>query len=413
MGNERSKRCIMPDEYPGSTFDRKFMQNYDKMTERTAGKICVVLVVDDLGYGGTERQVIELANYVDRDRFDTHVCALSDHLPLKDTLKDQEHRLHIIKSRTRLDFTIVPRLAFLLRALKADIVHGYLFRAEIVSRIAGRMAGTDLVLGSERNANRVILSRRNVWAFKLTFHCVDAIIANSNAGAKDNGRVYKRPLTDYRVVHNGVNTERFQPRDGTMIRRKLGIPLQCPVIGMFANFKIQKNHPMLFRAFKLVLDSFPEAQLLLVGGVPTNTSSKLDRDMVRLVDDLKIRHRCMFLGVQTDVEQLYPACDITVLPSFHEGTPNVLLESMACGVPVVATNVCDNEYIVRDCEMGHLVAVGDVVGLAHRMKLLLGNSSLRQEMGRRARNWVIEEFSCKRMAKKMEAVYMELLSKKT
>lgn len=381
-----------------------------KNNEDTNRRICVVLVIDDLGYGGAERQVIELANNMDRNRFDVHVCALSDHVPLSDQLKDAENNLHVIAWKVRFDFTVVPRLAFLLRALKADIVHGYLFRAEIVSRLAGRIAGTDLVVGSERNANRTTISRRRIWAYKLTFHCVDTIIANSYAGAKDNERVYRRPPADYRVVHNGVDAEQFRPMDGTMIRRKLGIPLQCPVVGIFANFKRQKNHPMLFRAFKLVLDSLPEARLLLVGGLPTDTRGRLDSDMVRLADDLKIRHRCMFLGVRTDAEQLYPACDITVLPSLHEGTPNVLLESMACGVPVVATDVCDNDYVIKDGEVGHLVAVGDEVAMARRIESVLSNNALRQEMGRKARNWVQKEFSSKQMAKKMEAVYKELLS---
>lgn len=375
-------------------------------------RICVVLVVDDLGYGGAERQMVELANNMDTDRFDVHVCALSNHVPLSNKLRDAEHRLHTIAKMNRFDFTVVPRLAFLLRALKADIVHGYLFSAEIASRLAGHLAGTKLVVGSERNANCVI-RKSNILLYKLTRRCVDIIVANSNAGAKFNGKVFRRPPSDYRVVHNGVDAERFRPMDGTAIRRELGIPLQCAVVGAFANFKKQKNHSMLFRAFKLVLNSLPEARLLLVGEEPADSRGRLDGYRAQLdclVDELRIRRRCVFLGHREDVEHIYPACDITVLSSFHEGTPNVLLESMACGVPVVATNVCDNEYIVREGEVGHLVAVGDEAGLAHRMESLLGNNALRQEMGRKARTWVQEEFSNKRLAGKMEAVYMELLS---
>ena len=378
------------------------------------GRICVVLVIDDLGFGGAERQVVELANNIDRNRFDVHICVLSDHVPLSDQLKGAQNNLHIIVRKIRFDFTIVPRLAFLLRALKVDIVHGYLFNAEIVSRLAGRIAGTKLVIGSERNANRTKIRRGNILAYKLTRRCVDIIIANSNAGAKYNAQIFQRPPADYRVVHNGVDAERFRPMDGTAMRRKLGIPLQCPVVGVFANFKRQKNHPMLLRAFKQVLDSLPEARLLLAGGLPTNTRGRLDSYMVqldRLVDDLKIRHRCMFLGVRNDTEQLYPACDVTVLPSLHEGTPNVLLESMACGIPVIATNVCDNDYIIKEGEVGYLVPVGDEAAMARRIESLLGNNTLREQIGRKARNWVQKEFSNKKMTKKMEAVYKELLSK--
>ena len=134
--------------------------------------------------------------------------------------------------------------------------------------------------------------------------------------------------------------------------------------------------------------------------------------MDHLVDDLRIRHRCVFLGFQKDTEHLYPACDITVLSSLHEGTPNVLLESMACGIPVVATNVCDNEYIVRNNQVGYLVEVGDEEKMARCIESLLNNATLRQEMGRRARSWVTNEFSTKRLAEKVESVYMESLEGK-
>jgi glycosyltransferase involved in cell wall biosynthesis len=373
--------------------------------------VCVVLVVDDLGFGGAERQVIELANNMDRAAFEVHVCALSNHVPLSSTLRDAEHRLHLIPKKHPLDFTTVPRVARLLRVLGADIVHGFLFRAEIVSRLAGRLARTELVIGSERNANRV-LGRKYVLAYKLTRRCADVIVANSNAGAQSNARMLNRPAAEYRVVHNGVDADRFKPAAAALMREKLALPPACPLIGAFANFKKQKNHAMLFRAFRLVLASFPDARLLLVGDRPVDSpdeAGSYPTQLDRLVDELRIRHRCLFLGHQNDVEHLYPACDLTALSSLHEGTPNVLLESMACGVPVVATDVCDNRYIVRDGEVGYLVAVGDDAAMADRMKTLLGSAVLRQEMGRTARRWVLEEFSSQRLAEKMEAVYLDLL----
>jgi len=377
-------------------------------------RICVALVVDDLGYGGAERQVVELANSMDRDRFDVHVCALSHHVPLSNRLVDAQKRLHIIEKANRFDFRVVPRLARVLRALDADIVHGYLFGAEIATRLAGRLAGTQVVIGSERNANRKI-KMSNRWAYRLTQKYVDAIIANSNAGAESNRNVFGLPVSQYRVVHNGVDTDRFKPGNGREMRAQLGVPASSPVIGAFANFKRQKNHGMLYRAFRLVLDSLPETRLLLIGDAPVDSRGQLDGyrgQLDRLVDDLGIRDRCIFLGHRNATESLYPVCDITALSSFHEGTPNVLLESMACGVPVIATNVCDNEEIVRDGSVGYLVDVGDDVMMAKRMVSMLSDVAHRQEMGRDARCWVMQEFSVERLAQKMESVYCELLDKK-
>jgi glycosyltransferase involved in cell wall biosynthesis len=375
-------------------------------------RICLVLVVDDLGYGGAERQVVELANSMDCNRFDVHVCSLSDHVPLGNELIDSGHRLHIVKAMGRYDFTVVPRLAYLLRKLKADIVHGYLFTAEIVCRLAGRLAGTKLVVGSERNADRAI-RKRHILGLKLTHRSVDIIVANSNAGVESNRKIFGRRVSDYRVIHNGVDTNRFKPMNGTTVRQRLQLPLQCPVIGVFANFKKQKNHAMLFRAFKLVLEDLPEARLLLVGDKIFSNKSKSNSykaQLDRFIDDIMIRDQCVFLGHQKNTEFLYPTCDITALSSIHEGTSNALLESMACGVPVIATNVGDNKYIIKEGEVGYLVMIDDEVEMAYRMKSLLSNNALRKEMGRKARDWVQAKFSNKQLAKKMEAVYMEFLS---
>ena len=128
------------------------------------------------------------------------------------------------------------------------------------------------------------------------------------------------------------------------MRRELGIGDQEFVVGMFASFKKQKNHPLFFNAARRVLQRLPQTRLLLVGdehgGMQGSDACK--RDMDRLVDEWDIRERCLFLGNRHDVDLFYYACDLTVLPSLFEGTPNVALESMACGVPVITTQVSDN-----------------------------------------------------------------------
>ena len=379
-----------------------------------SGRISVVLVIDDLEYGGAQRQVIELANNMDRDRFDVHVCTLSNYVPLGRQLINAERRLHTVVKKNKVDFTVVPRLARLLKSLNADIVHSYLFSADIASRLAGRLAGTELIIGSNRCAN-TSPKKRNILAYRMTRRCVDLIIANSDAGAQFDCKMYGQPASDYRVVYNGVDTERFRPQNRSEIRNKLGIPSEKHVIGVFASFKPQKNHSMLLKAFKKVLGSFPDTQLLLVGDQlygNMNGTGEYHTRIENLIDELGMRQRCMFMGNRDDVELIYPACDITALSSLYEGTPNVLLESMACGIPVVATNVCDNSYIVKDGETGFLVGVGDVEGMADRIQVLLGNDSLLQEMGQKANDWVLEEFSIRQLVKQTETVYLEALNRK-
>lgn len=373
--------------------------------------ILIVLVIDDLEFGGAQRQVIELANNIDAERFEVHVCTLSDYVPLGPQLRDADIRLHTIEKRHKLDFTVVPRLAHLLRSLQADIVHSYLFSADIASRLAGRLAGTPVIIGSERNADYVP-KRRHVLAYRLTRGCADLTIANSRAGAQFNSKTHGQPISCYRVVYNGVDTTRFSPRDGNEVRAELGISETDPVIGVFASFKPQKNHAMVLRAFAEVLPEHPNARLLLVGDQlygAMNGTAEYYRQLEELIDELKIRPNCVFLGNRNDVERIYPICDLTVLSSCYEGTPNVLLESMACGVPVVATSVSDNPYVVKEDQTGFLVPLGDEAAMAARIRTMLTDEALRLKTGRNAREWVTTKFSLESLARNTEAVYLEAL----
>jgi glycosyltransferase involved in cell wall biosynthesis len=245
---------------------------------------------------------------------------------------------------------------------------------------------------------------------------VDLTIANSQAGADFNSRVFGQPACSYRVVYNGVDTRRFTPRDRDGLRSRLGIAGNERVIGVFASFKPQKNHFMLLHAFRKLLKDRPDARLLLVGGQLAGRmggTEEYQARMERLIDGLGMRTRCTFLGNRKDVEQIYPACDVTALSSFYEGTPNALLESMACGVPVVATRVADNAYVVKEGHTGFLVELGDIEGMAARLRMLLDDDALRERMGREGTDWVIREFSTERLVKNTEAVYLEALDRKS
>jgi glycosyltransferase involved in cell wall biosynthesis len=371
----------------------------------------VLLLISDLEFGGAQRQVVELANQMDPSRFIVDVCSLADYVPLADGLSGAKDRLHIIRKSHKFDFRIVPQLAALLRKLKVDVLHTFLFDAEFFGRLAGRRAGVPVVIGSERNTDYVPL-RRHKWALGLTKRYCHLTIANSNAGAAFNSRTFGVHPSLFRVVHNGVDTTRFQPRNSSVVRASLGLTGNERVIGMFGSFKAQKNHPYLLRAARMVIERVPDVRFLFVGdelykGMSGSVSYK--QEVEALVDDLGLRGNCIFAGNKQDVENWYPLCDLTVLPSLFEGTPNVALESMACGVPVVATDVSDNRLVIPDGRAGFIVPLNDEASLADRICRLLEDDSLRSRMSAAAREWVTAEFSGPRLAEKTADVYEELL----
>jgi len=373
--------------------------------------LVAVLVISDLEFGGAQRQVVELANELEGQGVTVYVCSLSPYVPLAKYLRRRD-RLIVIPRRWRLDATVVFRLARFLRRVRADVVHGFLFDAQIASRLAGRLALNPAVVGSERNTNYESKTT-DVLALRATRSLQDLVVANSNSGADFNSSLIGYPRDLYRVVRNGVDVEKFCRRSTQPMKDTLGIPSDALVIGMFASFKQQKNHYLLLEVARDVIDRIAAVRFLFVGDALYKGMSDSDAYKDRLlerVETLGIGAHCVFAGNRPDVEKLYPVCDITVLPSLFEGTPNVVLESMACGVPVVATDVSDNRAIVPNGEVGFIVPSGDHRQLRDRILELLENVDLRGRMSRRARDWAVQTFSTQQLAARTLAVYREAIA---
>lgn len=371
-------------------------------------------MVSNLEYGGTERQVVELANHLSAHAFAVHVVSLSNYVPLAQHLDPNRATLHILPKAFKYDAGAIVRLARLLTAIRADVVHAFLFDAEIAARLAAKIARVPVVIGSERNADYRMPARKRLL-YAATAFAMDACIANSRAGAEFNSRVLRQQRSRYHVVYNGVDTERFKPRDGLAIRRELGIPADAFCAGVFGSFKPQKNQLMFFAAAGRVAEHCPDAFFLITGDSlerGRRDSSEYKARVVEMVRRLRLEERCLFLGNRDDVERLYCACDVTVLPSLHEGTPNVALESMAGGVPVIATDVSDNAYVIPDGRAGFIIPLGDVDALASRLLRLRADPAERARMGEIARRWVQERFSLVRLAVETAGVYREILEHK-
>ena len=366
----------------------------------------IMLVISNLEFGGAQRQVLHLARSLDPSRFEARICCLSPYMPLLEQAPDPGLRVSVIAKRSKYDLSVVPRLRRLMETTGTDIAHSFLFDAQTATRLAGRWAGA-VVVDSERNANYAMPLKRRLVC-RMTRGCSDLVIANSHAGADFHRRTHRHPTASYRVVHNGIDVDRFRPLPRSAVRAELGIEQDELVLGMFGSFKPQKNHAMFFRSAAGLVERFPRLRLLvagdeLAGGIGGSVEHK--RQTLDLVRDLGIGPRCIFLGNRADPERLYNACDVVVLPSRFEGTPNVVLEALSCGVPVVATDVGDCSRILPDGRIGYIVASDDERALADRLRALLADGGLRERFGAEARRWVTERFSLAQLASRTGDIY--------
>ena len=369
--------------------------------------IRVMLLISDLDYRGAERQVIEIANNLDATRFEVTVCSLSSDVPLAVALKNSAETLCIVEKKNKYDISLVWRVSRLMKERRIDVVHAFLFDAEMVARLAGRLAGVKIVIASERNTDYRRSFVQSICQ-KLTRPFYDCMVSNSIAGKRFNMRTLSLPSSRIYVVYNGVDTTRFSPGNGSHIRREFGIAREDNVIGMVASFKRQKQHGDFFRMAKEVLKRFPNTWFLCVGVPLKDNQQGADEyhaEVMELREALGIKDRVLLLGNRTDMPYVYRACDITMLTSSREGTPNVLLESMACGVPVVATDVADNRYVVPDAVAGFVVPLGGILAMTDRVSRLLSRQDFCRQMGRNAREWVGREFSLKALVRRLGEIY--------
>lgn len=384
---------------------------------RGAGRVepvRVMLLISSLEHGGAERQVVELANRLGKDGFRVLVCALEDCNPLADQLVHREGNFRVVAKRGRYDPSVIWRVARLMRQERIQLVHAFLFDAEMVARLAAKLAGVPVVVASERN-----IDMRVGWVQwlgkRLTRSWFDVLIANSETGGRFNTRMYGIDPARIRVIRNGVDIERFRPLDQTECRETLGLPVGVPVVGMVAAFKRQKNYEDFLHLARRLLDRLPRVRFACVGEPLRDNlqgAAVYQREILTLVDQLRLREHIAFLGRRDDMPAVYNSFDVTVLPSKREGTPNVLLESMACGVPVVASDISDNAHVVPEGRAGFVVPLGDVERLTQRTYELLVDPARRTAMGQTARHWVASEFSTAALVQRTAAVYTETLRRK-
>lgn len=371
----------------------------------------VLLLTSSLERGGAERQVVELAKSLDPNIFRVHVCSLSNDNPLADQLDPIRERFAVIAKRSKYDIALIRRVSHYMKANRIDVVHSFMFDAEIVGRLAGRMAGVPAVICSNRCPHWQ-RKRFKLWIARATSGCFDRMIANSHAGM-----VYERdqqhiPSNKLCVIPNGVDTNRFKPGKAEALRDSLGISREAVVVGMIAHFRGNKDHDTWLRAAADVLKSHPDTIFISAGAADGDTAGHYFGRATRLCHELGIESAVKFLGPRADVAELYSMLDMKVLSSRFEGTPNVVLEAMAAGLPTIVTDVSDNARIVQDGTTGFVVPMGDAKQMAQRMSELVGNATLRRQMGEAARTRAVDEYSVEALGRRTGEVYLDVLRSK-
>ena len=220
------------------------------------------------------------------------------------------------------------------------------------------------------------------------------------------------PPHKLRWIGNGVDVHRFSPRDdGDGVRRELGVPDNARIVGFVGRLVEEKGILELLEAMRLVVDGMPEAHLLVVGDVlPSDRDQRAKAKAMDMASQAGLAGHVTFLGLRDDVHRLLGAVDVFTLPSHREGFPRSIIEAMAAGKPVVATNIRGSREAIVDGETGLLVPVADVHALAGSLERLLGDDALAKRMGSKARERALELFDERKVLdREMDAINAALI----
>jgi glycosyltransferase involved in cell wall biosynthesis len=375
----------------------------------------IVQLVTNFRLGGTERHVSNLVRLLDRSRFDVHLACLGRFGEFLEAIERQCGAIAEYPIRRLYGLATLRRqLQFArdLRRRRIQVVHTYGFYANVFGLPAARLAQAPLIIASIRDTGDHLTASRR-WLQRLACRLADCVLVNAEA-------VRERLIADgfradrVAVIRNGINLDGFSSaQDRDRMRRTLGLPAFGPLVTVVSRLNPMKGIEHFLQAAERIAERLPEARFLVVGdSEPSAGQTSYRASLEALAARLGLAGRVLFLGFRSDVADLLAASTVSVLPSLSEGLSNVLLESMAVGVPVVATRVGGNPEAVEHGVTGLLVAPGDASALAHAVTLLLEHPHLASYYGEAARQRVEERFSDEGMVHATEDFYLDWLTKK-
>lgn len=369
-------------------------------------------IITGLGVGGAETALYRLLDRHETAGIRSRVTSLTRHGTIGDRIRD----LGVPVRSLDLDWSpsgvgALPQLLQDLRRRPTDLVQTWMYHADLVGGLASALAGRiptiwgirQSDLSPERNDRRTLWTARTCAS--LSNLLPERIVCNSHAGRKAH-KEFGYAADRMAVIPNGFDLDVFQPdaEARTWLRDELGIAADVPVIGTVSRFDPQKDPRCFVRAASRLVDRGLEAGFVMCGTGLTPGNDVL----VRWLEENGVRDRFHLLGPRDDVPRLLPGLDLFSLSSQGEGTPNALGEAMACETPCVVTDVGDCARLLGDT--GQVVPPGDPEALSQAWDDLLSlDRSDREDLGRRARRRIRENYSLDKMARRYAELYQEVL----
>lgn len=367
--------------------------------------IKILHIINSFGVGGMENGLINIINCSDPADFQHEICCIRMSGGAENRL-NRKTEIYEVNQPEGASFSLYVHLMKIIKRSAPDIVHTRSWGA-IDGIISARLAGVRHIVHGEHGWNIHDPSGRNLKrniARKTFSFWTQRFVAVSKDISRWLEKDCKIDPEKVVTVINGVDTNKFHPDGDVDSRLKTGF---CDpedfVIGTVGRLDPIKNFDLLIQAFSKLKPLENKPKLLIVGH-----GSELD-NLKESARKCGISDSVVFTGERSDLEKLYPIMDVFVLPSKNEGISNTILEAMACGLPVIASNVGGNPELIDHEESGLLVESGAVSSFVDALQLYMDQPEFRTKMGAHAREKVLNRFSLKQMLLNYENIYKSLV----
>lgn len=371
-------------------------------------RLRVLHVIGGGEFGGAERHILNLATAMDPDMVEVSVCCLFAE-PFVQVAREAGIKAHSVPMRHKLDFSIVTKIRDLIAGEGIDLVHTHGVRANLVGRVAARMAGVETVVTTVHSLlgqdypdlfSRLVNMFIERASRSLTSHFIAVSGGLQEALIKQG--ISEDKIT---VIYNGLNPDLFKSTEATIgkWRQKAGFRQDKLLVAIVGRLHPVKGHGYFLKSAAEILKTRTDVHFLVVGSGPER--EKLEE----YTEKLGILDHVTFTGFVSDVAELMPDLNLLIVPSLWEGFGLTALEAMALGVPVVATSVGGLPEIVHHGTTGLLVPPADEAGLTRGIAWMLDHRQEALEMSAAAKSVVEEKFTASSMARNTQDLYRLLV----
>lgn len=370
-------------------------------------KTKILYFITGLKTGGAEMVLYNLIKGLNKDKFEPIVVSIIPIGEIGEKIQSLGIKVLSLNARFRYNPLIILKLALIFHKAKPKILHSHLFHADFLGRVIGKIYKVPVIISTIHSTYL-----GGFWANKLlqiTNNLTDVVTVVSQKIGAEMINLKAVSSDKLRVIYNGIDLNVFFRQNEerkNKIRKDIGIQENEKVLISVGRLAKEKGYLYLIEAIKILKEEGFDIKLLIIG--EGGERHKLERK----IKELDLENNILLLGKKENIADYLSTFDVFILPSLWEGFSVVILEAMACELPIIATSVGGVPEIVQDGYSGFLVPTKDPLALAGKIDYVF-HLSLEQRgaLGRNGRRIVEKSFSLEKMIRNYEKLYEEFLSK--